>query len=649
MGGFNASYREFGYHDREWSLATTCRGNSRYGYGATNPFVEPFQLISSGNISILPYGYPVISPYVFPQLYTATLCLNVFSNPYGVWNVTVFPYSLVTGNANQCVFPLSTSSGLFGVFSYAVKGVWVVSVYNHCHGKFNVNVFPYPLPADVWNRSVIPYPITSNPMTAHVILPYPMSPPGINAKSIFPYPTRSKLPVIHNHDYDILLDDTSIKHLLTDATVTHREDALHNEVDLQCISPDLYRELDPEHKKGEPRIKVVTDGNEEEFLLENIDGVPLDFSIYGVSLSAAYDDNHSYIEYVADEGTLASVIADELIPGIAWNAQDWAIRDEFTWDGSAIKGVKRLADAIKAIIECDVTGSIMVRDRRPVRPIDMQSASYALSLDRSKIETAQKKTSRGDGYNAIDVLGPTAESKLDIQIDVVSEPTPIKGRDAFVRVYYPQPKEPESISTSVSAGLIDRNGVHDETVEAEQVTFESGQGTASKPVISIDKVEWIGTNNGDVTFFPYFKYLRCEGDYGVARITYQTRYHQYRCYGSNVDELVGRLLIPIPGADDVRVVVGTGSNVNPNAITDDLLTTEAVKLARGMAEIDANYYDRDIVGIGVFYHSEIIPGRLLLISDEVDDIVGIYHVKSTTRQYNGPLITTSVECEKCHI
>jgi len=560
---------------------------------------------------------------------------NIYPTSAGVFSENIYPQGFGVYDAN--IYPTKTST------------MASVSVYKTAFPRYDVNVYEVKLSLGVKSVNIYPYAYSTTALKSVNIYPWPIQNPMMRSVNVYPYQIGRLSDVLHNDTYEIYLDEKNIKGYVEYFEIEYSQEAAHNTISISGINPDLYYYISKTGKSSDARIKVVTNTITEWFLLIDCDGTPFAFDIFGISVSGQYGSGFSYVDAEYDP-SMVSDMAGQFISGITWDAVDWMLSDAYSHTGDAVSAVKRLADSIGAVMECDQDGAITVRPAYPIRPFEMQTANYVAIFDRGSIFSISSKIDHGDKYNSVEVLGPTSNVDVDFNIEVESDPSPVIGGDAIVRAYYPQPNEPESITLSVTAGKIERRGVTELTIEDEQVVFDSGYGTAQKPVVSISDVKWLGNDGGNVTFFPYRNYLRNSNEItGIAKITYKTKYHSYRCFGANVSQLIGEMLIPIQGGDDLMVSIGDGSNVNPDSISDDLLTAEIAKLARGKAEIDSNYYDRETVSMEAVYNEDVFPGRLILIDDVDDDIQGVFHIMRVKKKYDGPAIFIDIEAQKCII
>lgn len=483
-------------------------------------------------------------------------------------------------------------------------------------------------------------------------------------------------PIIMSVDWNIYLDGANVTSRIT-AQISINEASVHNSIQLSSSDTELFRKADPSNMSGTPRILVLLglrpeEEEEEEdtrrvlgFLLEERSGGEDSFTLWGRSKSAKYDSPHAEdIDIVLSEPALASDVAKQMIPEawLQWDVGEWPLPEDFEFKGSPIEGVVRIAQIIGAIVRCTDEGMVQVRNRFPVRPIDMgavSSSRVAVSYGRDeeliKLNYEQKK---GTGYNMVEVRGEEAE--IELPYTEIEESSPVISQLVHIRVYW-QDREPDGAELDfsyVTSGTIESLGTFTETKE-EVVVFAAGTATASYPITTFTDVEWLGDVGGDITFRTYSKVLTTEiivdGEeeekvlpYRIGRITYVTTYQRYELDGSDVEVLLALLSITSDPDVAVRVVIDPADYQAPD-IVEPFLGDEASAVSRGTAWLDANKYDYNRIVLTAPYQKEAIDGALAYIDDAEVDCFGNYHIRRADIIFDGPRVINGLEVIQCQV
>jgi hypothetical protein len=430
--------------------------------------------------------------------------------------------------------------------------------------------------------------------------------------------------------YDILLDGISIKGKVEDAVVTYREDSVHNSVNIRSIHNDLFWNCNPADLEGVSRIEVQIDGRQMYFLLEKRSGDEKNFSLWGRSISAREDAPYAEeLDYSLDEPKFAKDVAEEIleVSSLDWQCEDWILPSSFEFDGVPISGILMIANAIGAVVRCKDDGTIYVRQRFPVRPINANGASATVNYDRANLTRLDYSNIKGSQYNAVEVIGATDDVNLpEISIEETGSTV---GDTVHIRVYWAGDKPSGIIETYVTDGIITALGeLTTEEDESETVIFNDGVGSVSKPITSIINIEWIGDSGGEVLYEQYSKDVEIADEaYRIAEITYKTTYSRYRISESNVELLLALLTFGGESDVSVEVIIEEGDKPAPN-FNSPLLTSQSIAVVAGTAWLDKNKYNRKQVVLETPYNSDAIDGVLALVNDAEIDCVGNFHISA---------------------
>ena len=455
-------------------------------------------------------------------------------------------------------------------------------------------------------------------------------------------------PEFQSTDYDIFLDGSSIKGQVTMAGVNLAEDNVHNQIELQSLSKELFWNSDPAFSEGIPRIEVHLGARVIKFLLESRTGDKTTFSLWGRSASAQEDEPYrEAIDVTLTEATSARTVAEAMlsIVNLDWQIIDWVLPIDFNFQGNPVAGVQRIARTVGAVVRSKDNGDILVRNRFPVRPADMQTATPDVEYDRvTNLLALGYEDERGTGHNAITILGLSPDVLLP-ELDL-EEDSPLIGQTVHMRAYWPTGTIPAPIQTLVTHGFIVDAGDGEESL-TEEVIFEKGEGSVDRPIKEIQAVSYIGYEGGPVEFTPYDQTVRLVGGgYAIANVLYKTAYTRYQMFDHFVSILLTTLSLEgVPGVS-LLVKIPPGDSEAPS-ITDGYVTNNASAKERGTAWLDDNRYNRKKISIRVPYHADANDGNLAYIHNAEVDVTGIFHIKRASIAFQGPQIVQQLEVVKC--
>jgi hypothetical protein len=451
--------------------------------------------------------------------------------------------------------------------------------------------------------------------------------------------------------YDILLDDISIKSSVVDAIVSYSEDSVHNSVNINSSDKQLFLKSDPADLEGTSRIEIQIDGRQIYFLLEKRNGDERTFTLWGRSLSAREDNPYvDELDYSLDTPKSAEEVAGEILTilSLDWQCEDWVLQDSFEFEGTPIDGLLQIVNAIGAVVRCKDDGTIYIRQRFPVRPINMGSAAATVSYNRANITRLEHGYSKGSHYNIVKVVGATDDVFLpDITIE---ETELIVGYTCHIRVYWAGKKPSGIIGTYVTDGIITALGeLTTEENESETITFMDGIGSVSLPITSVVSVDWEGDSGGEVSYEKYSKDLEIDNEaYRIAEVTYKTTYSRYRIQNSYVELLLA--LLTFGGESDITVDVITeeGDKQAPD-ISSPFLTSQSIAVVLGTAWIDKNKYDQKQIVLETPYDGDAIDGVLAYVNDAEIDCVGNFHIFSCNIVMRGARVTNELGLIQCQV
>lgn len=463
--------------------------------------------------------------------------------------------------------------------------------------------------------------------------------------------------------YDIFIDGISVKDRITSARISFGQGSIHNTIDIESSDMDLFWDCDPfaEGLVGESRIEVQVGGRVLNFMLESRDGDDYSFTVWGRSLSAKSDEPYAEnVDYMTEEVIAAKDIAEDIVTKnvIDWNIANWMLKKEFEFQGSPIQGLQQIASIIGAIVRSQDDGSLTVRYKYPTRPANIENATVDVNYDRDfDLIALDYSEEQGPGYTAVDVDGYAKEFFMPTL--EVEEPEPegserYIGDITYVRAYWSgrKPEDMSVINTVVTDGEVELIETDQWEETEEEITFEEGEGSASKPVDQILEVTWIGDDGGDVTVSEDDEKntsLFSTELFAVATIKYRSKYDRYKLYGHDVKFLLFVLYAIDENALSFTVKLDVpGDKKAQSAIENEHLTTENVCVIAGQNWLDDNYYDIESVSLEVPYHDKVMDGNIIYINDYTVGCVGKYHIVSADIIFDGPKVTNQIEVIKWH-
>ncbi|RLC34255.1 hypothetical protein DRH14_03390, partial [Candidatus Shapirobacteria bacterium] len=403
--------------------------------------------------------------------------------------------------------------------------------------------------------------------------------------------------------WDLTLDGASIGDRIDTLNITHDQAAVHNAIALTAHDAELYHLADPDLLPASGRIVFYIGDRVMTFLLEERDGNETAFSLSGRSLSALDEAEYRHnIEYALTAPRMASDVVGDLITQspIQWDLTDWALPNDFTFNGNPIEGALSIVRAVGGVLRCADDGTIVARPKWQTRPYLIPAAPALVPYDRiENLMTLSARDETGTHENEVTVDGYA--SNLELPLMEVEEDSPVIGEDVHIRVFWGNVTPPEVVDQYVSDGYISDFGFFSDQYEQE-IAFIEGKASLARPIHELVGVDWHGASAAPVTFTAGEKEVFSDNLWGLATITYRSVYHKYRLYGHDEARLL--LAFAFSGGVNISVKVKFDvgeENVAP-PISEGLLTTEDAARARGVAYLDDNYYDFRVATIQAPYH-----------------------------------------------
>lgn len=455
-------------------------------------------------------------------------------------------------------------------------------------------------------------------------------------------------------DYDIILDGVSIKDRITAAEIIITQRSIHNSFRIQSTDMQLFVQSDPRLEYGTTRISIIIGSRTLNFLLEDRSGKEYDFSIWGRSESALEDKPFAEeVSIALSEPTSAASVVHQMINTISidWQCADWIIPAGFSFVGIPLEGVQRIAKQIGAVIRCLDNGTLVVRQKYQIRPINLSVEAPGVDYDReSNLIEFGIREDAGCQCNRITVIGYSGDVQTpDMEVE---ESCIAEGETCHVRAYWSNGLLPKtSPSVFLTDGAFTDEGLFTEEIIEEVVEFKDGEAVVSKPIskLELTDVAWIGSLGGVVSWIANTKNLSILNEaFRLAYIKYTTTYRRYTLYGHDVTALMQVLTIPA----DVDILVELVQSPGDKTASDlkaAWLSTESIATVAGTAWLDDNKYTKYVIAASAPYNSIAIDGMIAGIDDDVLSITGNCYLIEASIIISGAKVTNKLEFVQCQI
>lgn len=358
----------------------------------------------------------------------------------------------------------------------------------------------------------------------------------------------------------------------------------------------------------------------------------------------------------------APVMAREAAEAVAGTAINWGIVDwsipggalAFT-DTTPMEIIRTIVTAAGGIVLTDPDGSLRVQPKFPVSVPLWNSVYPAFTLrDAEHNLSIQESDTPIVRVNRVLVRGviPNESTGQFLSAEVDANHRNITGGMALVNVYS-APLVGNFVVTSTVGSVTNRGVVTKE--HSEDLHFnQSKSATLSKPASSITSTVWIGTNLGNLTLGQdKITMSTAASGNGVARVNYRSNPMQY---GINLPMTMNGLR-EYPVQVQVTATSNDGDAGNAETylrgdgefsgvdVIDPILTSSAVRRARGISEIDAGESLREVT-LGCIHIPNLRIGHMVEVHDSFfastwrGQVIGINH----TAEH--PIMSTSLRIIK---
>lgn len=472
-----------------------------------------------------------------------------------------------------------------------------------------------------------------------------------------------------NTNYDIFVDGKSIKNATKSLKINFSRGDIPNTFDA-VVKGDR---ADFSFRKT-VIVVIINNVDEYDFLVEDIQYTEdLDLvSIWGRTLSCLddeeYNDNMNFSvgangwgltkEQLQERGyaeafdrkpcmakeaiefllSNSAVVFDESIP-------DWILPETFSHSGSPIDIAARIAEAGKFVIRSNFSNVVSVEPFFPERPIDFKDKTPDIYIDRGVVTALPVNLNRVQKINAVDITGYMEDTQLpDLEVENSS---PLMGEVVYLRTYWPDGKLPKRFNEETgeygvllmepdqTSGKIKYLGYETELFE-EDIDFTDYSGSVSKPVVSVQRVEWIGRPGGIVNFSPGSKSFFCEERFATGKIFYTTGFQRWMLYSHFIERIVAAFILGNDSNVFLRVRVDNNEDLAlGKPVEDSLITDRVIAAVRGKAEIDSQRYNTYDITADTIYINGIKDGMTVQVADEIRNIYG-----------RGIVVGGTIDCSK---
>lgn len=244
------------------------------------------------------------------------------------------------------------------------------------------------------------------------------------------------------------------------------------------------------------------------------------------------------IDYVQGPAAQASALVDDLTElSFSYEIADWAIpsgRLQVS-RSTPLEIIRQIAEAPGGVVDAEPDGSMRLHYPYPVAMNKLASASldHVYSDNNDNLSVRQKTIYR-DAATRLRVREGEANF-ADVLVWVADEEqrshTEVTG---YVYAYLSPYRKNVTIKHLGNATVFQRKGELSEELE-ELVEFREGVANTSRPVHSLQSVEWYTDSLGSVTFSLYSTTLNAgltpNLGYGLAKVKYTTKYLSARVVG----------------------------------------------------------------------------------------------------------------------
>lgn len=447
--------------------------------------------------------------------------------------------------------------------------------------------------------------------------------------------------------YEVYIDGYPMKNFITSMQIKMSDSEVHNSLSFTSFDFKLYQRCNPNTNKGETRIEVHVGTRIFYFLIEERTGSYSGFTCWGRSPSAKIDSPYvSESDYAIVEAEKASSVSETIADDVSvtWQSEDWVLPPTFNFKGLPIEAIVEIVKSIEAICRSDDTGNLIVRDRYPIRPVNINSAVPVLTYDNeSNLIELSVKENLGTKENKIEVQGITEDVEIP-QLELEESPTGQyeKGKDILVRAYWGTNSPPEITEYYTTDGSVRKVSSSKTVTRTETIVFSDGQARTNYPISRLRSYKWVGKSGGTINWKKFSNELYIENTKSfIVSVTYESTYQTYRLYGHDVSMLIFVMVINSQYDIAVQVKMGDADTEAP-ALSKPLLTNHSTAVKAGTSYLDDKKYDTVEISFTAPYNDLAKDGIVVSLEDPNLQVSGKCHVKECTIDFDGAKVTNNI-------
>ena len=387
---------------------------------------------------------------------------------------------------------------------------------------------------------------------------------------------------------DVYLEGKQINKQINNLNITMDREVLFDTVSFSSKDKHMYTSIN--NVVGtESEIEIHYKGTSWAFLVEDVSGYELDFTVWGRSIAAKSDTPFKdSTDFVLDIDTMASDLAEDLVPDLAvtWNVIDWMVSEGWTATGTPVQKLQELAGSVGAVVRMypDGTG-LHVDQKYLVRPVDLPYAAAVEEFDRdTNLVSLDNSCIIGTKDNAVTVYGysPINERSVLLEAEACVE----LGNTALIKVYPGLGGAGYSLESSADSPIYQHKKTEKFT---EIINFIGGKGSVNYPIVDLESISWDGAVPSGFDFTIGQNEIVVDNNVAaVGEVTYTTSYDVWYAGHAGEGQIVVVCVPENGGGIVARVYFGDGDR-EADSIEQPTLTSIEAVIAVGTAYLDDSH------------------------------------------------------------
>jgi hypothetical protein len=387
---------------------------------------------------------------------------------------------------------------------------------------------------------------------------------------------------------DVYLEGKQINKQINNLSLVMDREVLFDTVSFSSKDKYLYTSI--QNIVGtESEIEIHYKGTSWAFLVEDVSGYELDFTVWGRSIAAKSDTPFKdSTDFVLDADTMASDLAEDLVPDLAvtWNVVDWVVSEGWTATGTPVQKLQELAGSVGAVVRMypDGTG-LHVDQKYLVRPVDLPYATAVEEFDRdTNLVSLDNSRLIGTKDNAVTVYGysPINERSVMLESGACVE----LGNTALIKVYPGLGGTGYTLESSGDSPIYQHKKTEKFT---EIINFVGGKGSVNYPIVDLESISWDGAVPSGFDFTIGQNEIVVDNNVAaVGEVTYSTSYDVWYAGHAGEGQIVVVCVPENGGGIVARVYFGDGDREADSLDRPTLTSIEAAVVA-GTAYLDDSY------------------------------------------------------------